>query len=174
MRGNGTDTGRPGVVHRTALRAYAVLPRRLRLAVVHAATPSYTLGALCAIENEGHTLVLRQHHRHGWTLPGGLLDRHETPDAAARREVLEETGLQIDPGDPVTVVVDPVERRVDVLFVIVADHRPQATPRSEAVAARWLLPTELGTLDESTSQAFAALHRARSGPARPGRLLGDC
>ena len=33
-----------------------------------------------------------------WTLPGGGLDHGEDPREALRREVLEETGLHIDPG----------------------------------------------------------------------------
>ena len=33
-----------------------------------------------------------------WVTPGGALDAHETCEAAARRELLEETGIVADPG----------------------------------------------------------------------------
>jgi len=38
-----------------------------------------------------------------WTLPGGGLDHGEDPREALRREVLEETGLHIDPGTALDV-----------------------------------------------------------------------
>ncbi len=42
--------------------------------------------------------VLLHHHRKlgKWLPPGGHLEANETPPEAARREVLEETGLEID------------------------------------------------------------------------------
>src|SRR3954452_4025528 len=38
-----------------------------------------------------------------WTLPGGGVDHGENPREALRREVLEDTGLPIDPASPLDV-----------------------------------------------------------------------
>ncbi|WP_244184622.1 NUDIX hydrolase [Streptomyces cellostaticus] len=46
-----------------------------------------------------------------WWLPGGMLDHGEDPWTAARREMREETGIEIGPR-PVLVGID---HRVDVL-----------------------------------------------------------
>jgi ADP-ribose pyrophosphatase YjhB (NUDIX family) len=162
--------GRPGAPRRWALTIYGRLPRRIRLALLRTIAPSHTVGALCFVEHEGRTLMLRQHHRHGWTLPGGLVDRGEDAAQAVTRELREETGLAIRPGLPVGVVIDPRARRVDVLFHVATAQRPTVTPSSEATEAGWLTLAEAGPVDESTGQAFAMLARSRRADAYLGRI----
>jgi 8-oxo-dGTP diphosphatase len=166
------SVGRPNVVQRAAQRGYARLPRPLRLGLVRAVTPSHTLGALCFLEHDGQLLLLRQRHRRGWTLPGGFVNRGETAGQAVCREVLEETGLVIEAGEPLTTVVDPRYRRVDVIFHVPVDQLVDVVPASEATLARWLAPAAAGTVDSSTTMAFAAFARARRPGAQIGRLTG--
>jgi len=154
-----------------ALRAFARLPRGWRLRLVRLATPAFTVGALCIVEHEGRYLLLRQLHRQGWTLPGGLLSRGETPVDAAARELAEETGLRADPGWPVATVVEPRVRRVDVLFHVKVRARPHIRPSSEAVRAAWLTAAEAAPLDEPTALALATVQRVGCAAPDPGRLL---
>lgn len=49
-----------------------------------------------AHDGEGRILVVRLIYLGGgWMLPGGRVERNETPDAAAARETLEETGIEV-------------------------------------------------------------------------------
>jgi ADP-ribose pyrophosphatase YjhB (NUDIX family) len=60
-----------------------------------ASRPVATVGAL--VENpEGQVLLVRSYKWGGtWSLPGGKIERGETQEEALRREMLEETGLEI-------------------------------------------------------------------------------
>lgn len=50
-------------------------------------------GALVAVHVGPAVLMLRSSYRTAWNFPGGSVRRNETPEAAARRELTEETGI---------------------------------------------------------------------------------
>ncbi len=156
-------------LHLLALHVFRRLPTGVRRRVVRSIAPGFTVGAMCRIEREdGHVLLVQLSYRSRWGVPGGLLKRGEDPATAARREVHEEVGLDVDlVGDP-AVQLDPEARRVDVVFVArpAAGQDPEMVrPMSpEIEAARWFGPNELPELQAETSGAFALL--ARRGPTR--------
>ena len=66
-----------------------------------------TLGVFAAIFDEaGRLLCVRMNYASKrWSTPGGRVEAGESPLEALKREVLEETGLNITPGELLGVVV---------------------------------------------------------------------
>jgi ADP-ribose pyrophosphatase YjhB (NUDIX family) len=155
------------------LLIYQQLPTSLRRMVVRRVAPTFSVGAMCIIERaDGRVLLIRHLYRQRWGVPGGLLQRHETPNDAARREVGEEVGLDVELiGEP-AVNVDADPRRVDIVFrarPVNDTDADRVRPSSvEVLEARWFHPTELPELQFETAQAIQSLARASAAPpARP-------
>jgi 8-oxo-dGTP pyrophosphatase MutT (NUDIX family) len=54
--------------------------------------------------NIAEVALIQPHDRQAWSLPKGLIERGETPEVAARREVQEETGLLGDIVAPIDTI----------------------------------------------------------------------
>ena len=136
--------------------------------------PGHTVGALCFLErDDGRVLLLRQYHRDGLTLPGGLLNRGEDPARAVVRELREETGLDVEVDLPFATLVAPGSRRVDVLFHVPVHGDVEVRADGEAIRAEWRALDEVGEIDEQTATSFAAFERWRASGAgvHRGRVL---
>jgi 8-oxo-dGTP pyrophosphatase MutT (NUDIX family) len=154
---------------------YRSLPRKARRWVVRGIAPKYTVGAMCLIErSDGRILLVRQAYRKSWGVPGGLLQRREDPEAAVRREVLEEVGLELELiGEP-TLVVECVPQRVDVVY----RGRPARDADLDLVRpcsveireVGWFAPDGLPDLQEEASAAMIAMARASHSPQSPSLL----
>jgi ADP-ribose pyrophosphatase YjhB (NUDIX family) len=73
--------------------------------------------SVSALIFEGERVLLA--HRRAidwWNLPGGAMDPHETVDEALRREVHEETGLEIEIGQLVGVYSKPLKQEIVLSF----------------------------------------------------------
>lgn len=165
-------------LHGLFLRLYRRLPTRLRRVVVRRSTPSFSVGSICVIQHDdGSILLVRLLYRARWGFPGGLLKRSEHPAEAARREALEETGLDIQVAAAPAVVVAPEPRRVDVVYrcrLSEGCDPDSARPESpEVVETRWFRPDDLPELQHEASQALMALGRSDAQLARHLGLRHD-
>ena len=92
--------------------------------------------------HEGRVLLVHRPRYDDWTLPKGKLDRGESFEDAALREVLEETGLRCTLGRelPGTEYRDRKDRAKVVRYWLMAlDSEPGAfEPNDEVDEVRWM------------------------------------
>lgn len=93
-------------------------------------------------DDRGRLLVVRRGNapaRGRWTLPGGKVERGERLAEAVRRELSEETGLDVDVGDPVGVTEVVAEDRhyviVDLWATVVGG---ELRAGDDAAEVRWM------------------------------------
>jgi 8-oxo-dGTP diphosphatase len=147
------------------LAGYKRLPQIARLFLVRRATPSFHMGAICVVERaDGHMLLVRQSYRRdGWGFPGGLLRRGEEPADAARRELGEELGVEVELQGLPVVVIDVGMRRVDVVFnarLTEQSPEPERTDHSPEISeVRWFAPDSLPNLLPEAAAALVQLGR---------------
>jgi 8-oxo-dGTP diphosphatase len=111
--------------------------------------PAIGVGAV-VFDPEGRVLLIRRGKppKMGlWSVPGGCLEPGETLVACCRREVLEETGIEIEPG-PIVAVADRAAEGfhyviIDFAAVPACSGVPDPVPATDVSDARWVDQTEL-------------------------------
>jgi 8-oxo-dGTP diphosphatase len=155
-------TSSPSVLRRAAYRVFRALPPGIRNRLVRTLTPNYTVGAVTLVRaHDGALLLLRQPPGWGWSLPGGLLGRREDPARGAARELAEETGITVDPGDLVPAIpnarINPAAQQIDVVFTITVDRNATTLTIDpvEVLEASWYSVDDLPPLTVSTARTLA-------------------
>lgn len=119
---------------------YKVLPKFIQRAIVRTLFPTYVVCSKVYLENnEGKFLVVKPTYHKNWDIPSGHTDKGESPDDAAKRELLEETGITIDYLEQKAAVFQPMASTVQVLFAGKLDHSPEhKADNIEISEIRWV------------------------------------
>lgn len=158
----------PDSAVRSLLRLFGVLPKQVRRTIVRVLRPTWTAGAVAVIEREdGRWLFVRPVYRKGWTLPGGLVDRGESPTTSVVREMKEELGVDVTLANPGWVILDPYYRRVETVFRV--DLEQGLDPDSigittpELSAMGWFDPAEPPSLEDETADVLELIRQIDAG-----------
>ena len=114
-----------------------------------------TAGALC-VDGEGRVLLARRAHEPflgRWDIPGGFLEEGEDPLDGMRRELREETGLEVEPLDYLGAWMDryggdsTAEATLNMYWTArVLRGEPEAADDVSELA--WFAPDELPPADQ--------------------------
>jgi 8-oxo-dGTP pyrophosphatase MutT (NUDIX family) len=105
-------------------------------------------GVKCVLTRDGEVLLVR--HTYGdrgrWELPGGGIKRREAPPDAARREIREELGIEVEDWTVLGDLFERIDRRGrDRLWCFSAEigDRELRLDRAEIAEAGWFEPDRL-------------------------------
>ena len=103
------------------------------------------------LDDHGRMLLIRRRDNQHWEPPGGVLELDETIQDGLRREVREETGLDVEP-DALTGVYKNMPRGIIALVFRCKVTGGQLATNDEVTAFRWADEADVCQL---TSEAYA-------------------
>jgi 8-oxo-dGTP diphosphatase len=111
-------------------------------------------------DGAGRLLLIQRGHdpeAGRWSLPGGRIEPGESDTGALVREMLEETGLTVEPGPLVGAVErpGPAGSVLDIRDYAATVTGGTLTAGDDAADARWVAPSEMAALPLTTGLADA-------------------
>ena len=98
-----------------------------------------------------------------WDLPGGFLHENEHPVEALRREVREETSLEIEPLDFLGFWLEPYDGRIVLCLAWTARAIGEPRPGDDLVELRWFESDDLPAPSELAFSHYPAVLSAGLG-----------
>ncbi|MDN5915474.1 MAG: NUDIX hydrolase [Pseudonocardia sp.] len=106
-------------------------------------TPKHSVSvAGIVVRNDGRILVIQRRDNAHWEPPGGVLELGETFEQGVRREVAEETGIDVEV-ERLTGAYKNLRRGVVALVFRCRPTGGEATTSDESSRVDWLTPDEI-------------------------------
>lgn len=87
------------MLKKLAEKVWKHTPYRLRRTAARSFQNRFTASVAAIVTNEKNEILVLDHYfrlRHSWGLPGGFIDHGEQPVEGIRREIREETNLELE------------------------------------------------------------------------------
>ena len=132
------------------------MPRALRLKAIRLTQKKFTVSVVAVVINDERKILLLDHLLRpgaGWALPGGFMEAGELPEAAVKREIREETSLELE--NVKLLNVRTINSHVEIVFS--AEARGEAVPNSREINdAGWFSIDEMPAETSSIQRQIAS------------------
>ena len=130
------------------------IPSRFRLKIIRATQKKFTASVGVIITKADGKVLLLEHFLRpgsGWGIPGGFIEHGEQPENAARREILEEAGIELE--NLKMLYVRTHYRHIEFLFRAESNQTAEVKSR-EIKSLGWFavdeMPEEMSPVQKST------------------------
>lgn len=132
------------------------MPKWARRWLTRSFQTTFTISAAGLVTNERGEILLLNHvlrPHSGWGLPGGFMNAGEQPEAALRREIREEVGIELE--NVRLVEVRTLYQHIEVIFTARGIGEPKVLSR-EITELGWFalddLPDEISSSEQALMQ----------------------
>lgn len=122
----------------------------------------------CTLNNDIFVLLIQRGNepfKGKWALPGGFVNMDETLEEACKRELLEETGLEVEKMNQFKAFDalhrDPRHRTISVVFSVQLNENAQVKGGDDAAMAGWFPVTDLPDLAFDHQQIIGEFFRMK-------------
>lgn len=135
-------------------------PRYLRAKIIRLTQKTFTVSAAVIITNENEEVLLLDHvfrSASGWGIPGGFVNYGEQPETTVKREIFEETGLELH--DIKLVRIRTIYSHIEIIYRAKSGGTPKIN--HETFQAGWFnideMPEKMSVAEKTKILKFIKL-----------------